>query len=256
MPNYRLLALDLDGTTLTGDNSVSKQTRHWIRYAADNGVTVIFATGRGTQTAKSFWEELRLDSPMVLVNGAEVWKSPGELLERHVLGHDDVRRLHKLAADAGAWFWGYSTESLTSKRNWTEEMFARDWMKFGIRHDDVAVIRRLRETVESWGTVEVTRSAPVNMEISPKGISKETGVRAVCGLLGIDIGDVMAIGDNLNDLRLIQASGLGVAMGNADDELKRAADKLTDTNDRDGVAKAIRRYLFGLEADETSAMHA
>lgn len=256
VPHYRMLAIDLDGTTLTDDKRITDETKFWIRRAATNGVTVSFATGRGVQTAQSIWEELRLDSPMVLVNGAEVWESPGKLRERHIIAREDIYRLHLLAEEAGASFWGYSTESLTSKRHWTEAMFERDWMKFGIRHDDLQVIRQLRDVVESWGTVEVTRSAPVNMEISPKGISKETGVRSVCELLGIDMREVMAIGDNLNDLRLIQSAGFGVAMGNADEELKRAADGYTDSNERDGVAKAIRHYLFGLESHDETVRHA
>jgi HAD superfamily hydrolase (TIGR01484 family) len=253
MPRYRLLALDLDGTTLTEEKTLTEETRKWILRAEQAGVTVIFATGRGTQTTQQYWEELGLNSPMVLVNGAEIWDSPGVLRKRYTIDREHIRKLHKLAVEWGAYFWGYSAESLTSKRNWTESMFDRDWMKFGIRHDDPATILKLRDIVRSWGTLEITASAPVNMEIAPLGISKESGVRAVCDRLGIGMDEVMAIGDNLNDLRLIRAAGLGVAMGNADDELKQAAGAMTDTNERDGVAKAIRRYLFGLDFDHSEA---
>lgn len=69
-------------------------------------------------------------------------------------------------------------------------------------------------------------------------------MRTICSRLGIDMREVMAIGDNMNDYRLIRAAGLGIAMGNADEELKAIADAQTDTNARDGVAKAIQRYIF------------
>lgn len=246
MPQYRLLALDLDGTTLTEDKVITEDTRIWIQRAVQEGVKVIFATGRGTQTTKSFWEELKLQSPMVLVNGAEVWENPEVLSKRVYIDREHVRQLHQLAVEWEAHYWGYSVESLTSKRSWTEQMFDRDWMKFGIRHDDLDTIQQLRQIIEGWGTLEITRSAAVNIEISPKGISKESGVRIVCDQLGIGMDQVMAIGDNMNDLRLIKAAGLGVAMGNADEELKSAANAITDTNEQDGVAKAIQRHIFQL----------
>lgn len=245
MPNYRLLALDLDGTTLTDDKQISEETRLWIRRAIEAGVTVIFATGRGIQTAETIWKEIAPDSPMVLVNGAEIWKGPNQLLERHFLGRDDIRWLHAQAMNAQAKYWGYSVDSLTHHHDWSDDNFDIDWLKFGIRHDDLAEIDKLRKFIQTRETLEVTRSAPVNIEISLKGITKETGVLRVCEHLGITMDQVMAIGDNLNDARLIRAAGLGVAMGNADDELKLVADVVTDTNEEHGVAKAIQRYLFG-----------
>lgn len=245
MPNYKLLALDLDGTVLTDDKKITQETRKWIRKAVDEGVTVIFSTGRGIQTTEAIWDDLALDAPMVLVNGAEIWKGPGQLWERHFIKRDDIRWLHEQAMRAGAKFWGYSVESLTHKKDWTEEMFERDWLKFGMHHPDLEEIERLRELLKTRESIEITRSAPINIEISLKGISKETGVRRVCELLGITMDQVMAVGDNLNDQRLIRAAGLGVAMGNGDDELKQIADVVTETNEEDGVAKAIERYLLG-----------
>ncbi len=246
MANYRLLALDLDGTTLTEDKQITQNTRTWIRRAVEAGVTVIFSTGRGMQTAGQFWDDLRLEAPMVMLNGAEIWKGPGQLWERHFLKRDEVRRLHSIAVDADAGFWGYSVESLTGRNEWTIDMFERNWMKFGIHHDDLNVIAALREKVSAFGTLEVTRSAPINMEISNVGITKEAGVTRVCEILDIGMDQVMAIGDSHNDLHLIRAAGLGVAMGNAERELKLAADAVTDTNEQDGVAVAIQRFLFGI----------
>lgn len=244
MTAYRLLALDMDGTLLTDDKRITDESRYWIRRAEEAGIKVIFATGRGIQTAGSFWEELGLQSPMVLLNGAEIWEGPGRLYERTYLAREDIRSLHALAVEAGAAYWGYSVESLTGSKHWNEEMFERDWMKFGIRHDDPAVIGDLRERVESWGRFEITRSADSNMEISVKGISKATGLEKVCRLLGITMDQVMAVGDHYNDLQMLRSAGLGVAMGNANETVKLAADGITDTNERNGVAKAIQNYLF------------
>ncbi|KOP66020.1 hypothetical protein AMS62_12815 [Bacillus sp. FJAT-18019] len=244
MGNYKMLALDLDGTTLNEEGIVTDTTRYWIRKAVDSGVTVIFSTGRGMQTVSDLWSGLEMTGPMVLLNGAELWTGREQLCERHFLKEEEIRKLHKLAQEADAHFWGYSVESLTSRKSWTDEMFARKWMKFGMRHADPSVIAELRQLAAQLDTIEISRSAALNMEISPLGISKESGVRKICSLLGYDMSEVMAIGDNMNDYRLLRAARLGVAMGNADEELKTVADVQTDTNTKDGVAKAIQRYIF------------
>jgi HAD superfamily hydrolase (TIGR01484 family) len=97
MPKYRLLALDMDGTLLDDEQRISPENREWIGRAREAGVTVIFATGRGYQSLLPYAEELNLDSPIVAVNGSEIWRRPGELHERHPLGRDDVRQLYALA---------------------------------------------------------------------------------------------------------------------------------------------------------------
>jgi hypothetical protein len=244
MPNIALIALDLDNTMLTNDKQISAPTKYWINRAHKAGITVIFTTGRGIQTTQHLWEELELETPMVLVNGAEIWKRPGELMERHILASEDVRDLVKFAEANGARFWGYSVESLSHSRDWSEAMYEQSWLKFGIRHNDLEVINRLRDEVRSWGRFEVTQSHPVNMEISCPGISKAYGLKKVCEYLHIDLNQVMAVGDSHNDYKMLQAAGLGVAMANASPEIKAIADVHTASNEEDGVAKAIQRYVF------------
>ena len=245
MLNYRLLALDLDETLLTKDKKITKASKHWIDRAKKAGIIVIFATGRGLQRVLDFRNELELNTPMVLVNGAEVWGYADELLKRSFISRNDIYKLQQLAVEENASYWGYNVDALVGHRNWTEEMFHKDWLKFGIRHQDLHVMERIRKQASRLPSIEITQSAPVNIEIAAKGISKETGVRKVCEHLGIEMEEVMAIGDNLNDYKLMQAAGFGVAMGNGDQRLKDIADVVTDTNEQDGVAKAIERHLFG-----------
>lgn len=244
MSKFRLLALDLDDTLLTKDKRVSDENKKWIQRAEDAGTTVMFATGRGRQKVKQLLEELELSGPMVLVNGAEVWAGPEELLERYFIKKDDIYKLHDLAIRHKAKFWGYSVDSLTKVKDWNDDMFDVGWLKFGIRQDDLPTIDKIRAQAQELPNVEITRSATVNMEVSLKGISKASGVKKVCEHMGIDMTDVMAVGDNLNDLQLIQSAGLGVAMGNADPVLKKVADVVTDHHEQNGVAEAIKRYLF------------
>jgi HAD superfamily hydrolase (TIGR01484 family) len=250
MTTYKVLALDLDGTLLTDEKMVTEETKLWLQRAVDIGVTVMFSTGRGVQTVEAIRKELGLSSPMVLLNGAEVWESPGLLWKRTLLPRETVRMMHGLAVQKGAVFWAYSVESLTGHRKWDETMFEREWMKFGIRHDNPAVLCQIRDELLRWNKIEVTSSAPVNLEISAKGISKESGVREACRRLSVAMEDVMAIGDSENDRNLLLAAGLGVAMDNSDDGIKAIAGACTDSNNRNGVAKAIQRFIFGLEVPD------
>lgn len=246
MVNYRLLALDLDGTVLTKDGQITAETKLAISRAVTAGVVVILATGRGLhQEIEVFREALGIDTPMVLANGGEIWARTGHILERHYINKEDIRMLHGMSIEAKADFGGYSVEKATEEMNvWTDEMFDFDWMTFSIRHDDSQAFNQLREQLEHSTTLEVIHSTPTSIDFSLKGVSKESGVKRLCEHLSIDMASVMAIGDNLNDFNLIQSVGLGIAMGNADDKLKQVADRVTASNEENGVAKAINSYLF------------
>lgn len=246
MSRYKLIALDLDGTLLTDDKRISEENKAAIRLAEDAGVTVMFATGRGVQNVEEYIRELGLRSPLVTVNGSEVWKAPGELLERHVVDPELIRRMHTLAVYYDTWFWAYCVGDIYNKERWVPEaeLNAKQWLKFGYfteNEDSLAVIRK---ELASWNLLEITNSHPWNLELNPKGVSKASGLHQVCGLLGIDMSQVIAMGDSLNDAAMIQEVGLGVAMGNAQDEVKALADAVTLTNEEHGVAKVIRQYAL------------
>jgi HAD superfamily hydrolase (TIGR01484 family) len=244
MPKCGLLALDIDGTLVTNDGRLTEPTKEWVNRAVEAGTTVMLATGRAMRTTEGIRHELGLTGPMVLLNGAEIWKEPGVLLQRHYLAEDKRHQLRQLAVDHDAWYWITAVGATFSKKQWAEEASETDWLKFGIRHDDPHVLRHLRDIIEGWGLYTVTSSHPSNIEVGPKGLSKATGLMTVCSELGIALQDVMAIGDGRNDMHMIESVGLGIAMGNGHPDLKRVADAVTSTNEEDGVARAIAQHLL------------
>ncbi|WP_082053014.1 Cof-type HAD-IIB family hydrolase [Gordoniibacillus kamchatkensis] len=244
MPTYKLVALDMDGTLLNEEKQISAENRAAIFAALDAGVTVMVSTGRGVQSASPYIEELGLATPIVAVNGSEVWKSPKELLQRVLLPTSELKAMHQMAVELDTWYWAYAVEGIFNKDGWTESVDDIRWLKFGYYTEEEAKLAHIRQTLESWGTLEITNSHPCNLELNPKGISKASGIRAVCDMLGIEMDEVIAMGDSENDLSMIREAGLGVAMGNAQESVKAAADIVTVTNDEHGVAKVIREYIL------------
>lgn len=234
----------MDGTLLNEEKQVSPANREAIYAALEAGVTVIFSTGRGVQSALPYAEELKLETPIVSVNGSEVWKAPHDLLKRTLLDLDLVKRMYDLAIEHDTWYWAYSVEGMYNRDNWAEDITKPEWLKFGFYTENKESLEIIRGELARWGELEITNSHPDNLELNPKGISKASGIEEVCKLLGIEMSQVIAMGDSENDIAMIRAAGLGVAMGNAQDGVKRIADLVTVTNDEDGVAKIIQEYVL------------
>lgn len=247
MNKYKLIALDMDGTLLNDRSEISEENATWIHKALDAGVTVIFSTGRGFRSALPFAEQLELTTPMVTINGGEIWHKPHVLHKRTYLADTIVGKLRELAHTHDAWYWAYAVEDIYNSERWLakdEQISDKHWLKFGFDTPDDAARAAILSEIESWGGLEITNSSTTNLEINPEGVSKANGVREVCGLLGIEMSEVIAVGDSLNDLAVIQEAGLGIAMGNAQDSIKEAADAVTVSNNEDAIARVIQEYIF------------
>lgn len=244
LSKYALVALDMDGTLLDENEQVSKETAIAIRDAMDAGVTVILSTGRAHKTAVPYARELGLNGPMVTVNGGVIWSNPEELYVQHLLDRQKVHQLYEIAKKYDAWYWAYSTKEVKNRANWNVDIDAEEWLKFGFTTEDDQVRARIMEDLRGIEGLELTNSSPHNIEINPIGIHKAAGVETVCNLLGITMSQVVAVGDSLNDMAVIRAAGLGVAMGNAQEEVKAAADVVVASNNENGIVEVIRRYVL------------
>ncbi|MCQ4088552.1 Cof-type HAD-IIB family hydrolase [Saccharibacillus sp. JS10] len=250
--DYKLLALDMDGTLLNDDHQVSEETAKWIRRAIKEGFHVCLSTGRAAIHALPYAVELGLETPMVTVNGSEVWKAPRELHFRALMDVELIRKMHALAEEYGVWFWAYTTERLYNRDHWAEKLEDHEWLKFGYNTKDPDILHQLLMRLQDMGGLQITNSSTENLEINPEGISKASGIQQVCELLDIKMEQVIAVGDSLNDIAVIQAAGLGVAMGNAQDVIKEAANITVAGNNEDGIVQVIREYMLdGVEFEES-----
>jgi phosphoglycolate phosphatase (TIGR01487 family) len=239
----KLIALDMDGTLLTNKHETSNANRQAIKEARDKGVIVVLSTGRSIRKVRRHMDSLELTSYLVTVNGSEIWDDKRELVERSIVKADLMQWMWNLSQQHKTGFWAISTEN-----NYYGEMPGdlneHEWLKFGFTIEDDSIREKIFLELQEKGEFELTNSTPKNIEVNPVGINKAKGLRIVCERLGIEVKNVMAIGDSLNDLAMIEAAGLGIAMGNAQDIIKKAADWVTTSNNDDGVAVAIRKWVL------------
>lgn len=268
----RLVALDLDGTVVGDDLRIRPRTVAAVRAAVDAGVAVAIVTGRMTSSALPFARELGLRGPIVGMQGALIREMPapgrpglGRLLYHRPLPAVVVR-------EALAWCRAHGLEP---HLNHLERMVilagdsrAAEYVRFNagrvvmvpdldawVRHPVTKVISvgdaplptRLLPGARAdfAGRADVTVSHPKFLEFVAPGVSKGAAVRWLARRLGIDLRDTLAIGDQLNDLEMIEEAGLGVAMPHGPAELLEAAALVAPSFEEDGVAQVLEAYLLG-----------
>jgi Cof subfamily protein (haloacid dehalogenase superfamily) len=265
LSGYRLVVVDLDGTARSRSQGITAGVREAVAAAQSRGVLVCVATGRMWRSAEPWVRTLGADSPAILYNGGQVLN----FTTGHTLYE---RRLPRLAAQ----------EALTLVRRVPEVqplLYARDRVYAERRHplaDAYAVddglsyevvpsldplldedphklliigarerIEALQGTVRQAGLpIHAVQSEPVYLEILPSGVSKGAALRAMVEALGTSIEETIAIGDNWNDLEMIEAAGLGVAMGHAPEGVRGRADYVCGTAEEEGVREVIERFVL------------
>lgn len=271
----RIILLDLDGTLLTREKQLSGANRAALERAADMGIWIVPSTGRFYEGIPPVVRELPFVRYAVTINGAQVYDAaekrvlhraeiPPEAAERVFDRLDTLPVIYDCFLDG----WGYmDAENYARIDQFIEDPRVNRMVKElrrpvehfreFIRRENRPLQKiqmffrdmdRRREALESlareFPDMAVTSSISNNIEINDRAATKGEALRFLCRYLGLEIRDTMAFGDGSNDMSMIQAAGIGVAMANADPDLKAAADFVTDTNDADGVAKAIERFCF------------
>ncbi|MBD7913576.1 sugar-phosphatase [Clostridium sp. Sa3CUN1] len=266
---YKLVAIDMDGTLLREDKTISERTKKAIQSAREKDVTVVLATGRPIEGVSRYLEELNMytDKDYVLsYNGALVQKTLNkDVIGKIALTGEDLHYLKKLSDELKVNIHAFSeTKGLITPKNskYTEveasinnidiheinfDTISKDEVIVKIMMIDEpeilgpAIEKLPKEVFEKY---TVVRSTPYFLEFLNKEVNKGVGVEMLAKHLGIKQEEVITFGDAGNDLHMIEYAGLGVAMANAFDEVKEAANYITDSNENDGVAKAIEKFIL------------
>ena len=269
MTDIKLIALDLDGTLLTTDKKLTERTKSMLKAAREQGVKVVLTTGRPLKAMDFFLKELGTDGHedeyTITFNGGLVQKNTGEILDKTVFSIDDVSRIYEeteklnipldaisegivyqIQSDQES-LYAQFTPTLTFIPTAFEDLssqitYNKCVTAFPQEPLDAAIQKISPELFDKY---EIFKSRELLLEWSPKNVHKATGLAKLIEHLGIDRSQVMACGDEANDLSMIEWAGLGVAMQNAVPEVKAVANVVTPmTNDEEAVAWAIEKYVL------------
>ncbi len=266
MPHYRLLSIDLDGTLLTSDKRISPRTEAAVRRACDAGVEVAICTARPPRSAKPFYNALGLDTELIAYNGAMVVRpQTGEVLYHNCITSADAQDLLELvlAVDpemiitfekADRWYAderGAAIITDTAAAGWApdvvcplDECVASPVTKMLVSKDAETLARVEAALAARMPQLSVAKCDDYLLQIAAQGVCKENALRDLLSQRGWAPTDLAAIGDARNDAGMLLFAGLGLAMGNADESVRAAADAVVASNDADGVAEAIERYVL------------
>lgn len=266
---YKLIALDMDGTLLNSEKQISPRTQAAIAAAREAGVKVVLASGRPLKGMQSKLDQLNIagsDEFVVYCNGALV-KDLGtqQAIHNEIIDGKAAKEVARLAQQFGLFTHAFSTEhGLISPRNneYTHlevsfnqlELTELDFESLEDNHPIIKsmivgepskltqAVTKIPQEIKSRFTV--VQSAPFFLEFLSLNANKGIAVEAIANHLGIKAHEVICVGDAENDNHMIEFAGLGVAMENAMEDTKQLANYITSTNDEDGVAKVIEKFIL------------
>lgn len=271
---FELIASDLDGTLLENVAGYSDETYRSVRELIKKGMRFIVATGRIYRSASLFAKSLETKDYVISCNGAYVRHTDtGEVLLEERIPEEALLSMMDYLDREDAFYCIYDAETIYSKKptglvehylRLNRTLEPEDRIHVEITEDfkkvvetdskilKLVVLEKKVEILDKWKNIlskmedlEVVQSSDTNMEIMKKGVSKGRGLKLISERYGIAPERIIAFGDHLNDASMLKYAGIGVAMGNAGNELKKMADYVTDTNTKEGFSKAMRYILEG-----------
>ena len=270
---YRLVALDLDGTLLDSSLQIRLQTIDALQRVRQQGVQVMIVTGRHHTAAHAYWHQLGLELPAICCNGTYIYDFRqhrpliGNPLTREEAGEllDIVRQhpVHAMVYIDEAMTYETDSAHLDGLRRWSASLpeavrprlepvdsFDRlieetgtIW-KFLVASEDIHVLEAFEQTVGARREFSCVRSAGNRVDIARGGNIKGQRLAEFIAQQGILPQEVIAFGDQNNDKEMLELAGFGVAMGNSRNEVRDCADWVTGTNDSNGIAEVLHRFVL------------
>ena len=261
---YKLIVLDLDGTLTNSKKEISSRNRETLIRIQEQGIRLVLASGRPTYGIVPLANKLRMNEFggfILSYNGGEIinWETK-EMMYENVLPNEVVPVLYEchlsiLTYDGAEIVTENSQDPYVQKEAFLNKMAIRETNDFltditlpvakclivGDAGKLIPVESEL--CIRLQGKINVFRSEPYFLELVPQGIDKALSLSVLLENIGMTREEVIAIGDGYNDLSMIKFAGMGIAMGNAQEPVKKAADYITLTNEEDGVAEAIERIF-------------
>ena len=268
----KMLFLDLDGTLLNDEKRITQGNRQALEDALRRGHGIVITTGRPLKSAMVQARNLGLDKPgcfLIAYNGALVydWEKQEQVFAR-TMDMSAVLEIFDLANSRGFHLQTYDTWDVLVEPRCDDDILRRYCQSTGmdcrvigdvhtdlkeapmkiliIEEEDFAGSKKLQEDIMARlsHNVNTAFSSATYLEAVPAGMNKGEAVKMLCAHLKVPIENAVAAGDAANDLSMIEVAGIGVAMANGTDEVKAAADYITENdNNHDGIAEIVERFL-------------
>lgn len=261
---YRLMAVDIDGTLLNSNGIMTDNTIEVIKRAVKKGLVFTISTGRPVQGVKSIIEKLNIDFPIITYNGAMVvMGDSGKILYEKKLTFQDAKSIIDLGGslDVTVVVWN-NNKLYVNVQNEKTRFYSsisgvtpvlckdiKEAIKDGatkvLWYDNIEKINQYKDQIEKYFSENITyhTSRPYFLEFVDRNASKAIAMEKLGEYYDIDSKQMIAVGDGYNDLSMIEYAGLGIAMGNAPQEIKNKADYVTLSNDRDGLVHVIAKFI-------------
>ncbi len=263
---YKLIAIDMDGTFLNSEKKIPNENINAVKKAIEMGVKVIIATGRSGKSLVDYKEEISFNSPYIVYNGCGVkFLDTDDYLQRYDLDFEIAKEVYEFGIKNNLNILVWADDKLYASGDGKAHNFYRNhtgnqytlfddfniFKDSGIHKvlfvDEPKVISEIHNKFvdSNFNKASFTVSLPQMFECFSIEGSKGNALLEYAKSLGIKKDEIIAIGDGMNDLSMIEAVGMGVAMGNAFDVVKESAKFITKTNDENGVAYAIEQLVLG-----------
>ena len=247
MSKYKMIAFDMDGTLLNSQKKVRKETLDAINKAFDVGKEVILCTGRALAELEEYIELIPRMRYMVMTSGAIVYdiKEKKDIYANEI----SVEIMDEILNYIKDFHMGIYKPMFNEVAVKVENMldFYNDnkqpVAKLNLYHTSSEDREETRKAIEGLDVV-LANAETTSLEVSAKNTTKGLGLQKLCEHLGISIDETIAVGDADNDLDVLKRAGLSVAMGNANDNVKKIADVVVEDCDHDGCVQAIEKYLL------------
>jgi len=270
MNQYGLLCLDIDGTILNSKHEITEKTKTAINKAVkEKKIPVVLVSARMPKGIVFLAKELGLCAPIICYSGALILDENEKILLSNYMPVSSVQKIYSIVKEYGVhislykddeWYiekmdqWAAQEKEITNIspciNNYQELFTCWEQEKTGCNKilcigepTEIALLKKKLEDI-CQGQVNIYLSKPTYLEIMPKNSSKTSAITRLLEKYNLDETALIAIGDNYNDIDMIKYAGVGIAMGNAPDQVKRCANDVTLSNDEDGVAYAINKYIL------------
>ena len=262
--NIKLIAIDLDGTFLNNESKITDYNKNILKKLIDKGIEIVIATGRPISSMDFYYKELENNSESIVFNGAMVVDNNFNCIFSNPLKRDIVHEIIKLYKEK------YINNTSVNIYSMKEYIVAKDNFKFrthtekldkknkivGLENfnDNIEVQKMIilgeneilidiKNTIDNLFAVHTSFSDPHYLEILSADANKANALKWLCNKKGIDRKNVIAFGDNYNDIEMIEFAGVGVAMGNAETDVKKNAKYIADTNENNGVGVFLKDFF-------------